>query len=758
MKKKRTLLAKSQPPVSLLEHVHDCLLIKEQLQTFMENIPVAEKETFWDMLEAALICHDLGKSHSEFQKLLKGKPNEWNRNRHELFSLPFIQYTKFSRQEKEMLSFAVIGHHKSLDEISYLVRSNYNCGNTNELAIILKSAVKKDFREEYERYVDFHGVANFLRYHEIDVDDGNGVDVLQNILNCCELEIISDHPNFLPYILLAGALKQCDHLASAGIRKLHKLNSFDFLFLRRYSLYEHQEATARAVGNVVLNAPTGSGKTEAAFLWLENQIAHRGQGRVFYVLPFTASINAMYERLNENMDAYVNKIGMLHGKLEDFLEEKFSGSGDEESISEESKKRLSADFRSMVTPVKVITPFQILKYLFGLKGFEKGIFELSGSYLIFDEIHAYEPSVFAQIIVLLKFATQKLNARVHVMTATMPLFLRNELELALGEYSLIQASDEIYNSFTRHRVKTVDGLLCENLFVIQKQLSDEKRVLVVCNTVSEAQNIYKNLEAGSKVLLHSAFNGEDRCGKERSLKDENVKLLVGTQAIEVSLDLDFDVIFTESAPLDALIQRFGRVNRRRKKGICDCYVFTQRNEKDFYIYRDKTVVERTVEVLKKIEECNSGVIEEKVLQDAIDFVYPEWGKEDFEDFRRTVDILEYSVSHELSPLKYNKNKEDAFYAQFTGVKVLPICYLSQYETYLNANEYVKAARLLVQVNETRFAYMFRNGDIYKERVLYESQKMSKELEKFCFVINRKYDRDLGLLIDEVDLYSDRGFI
>ena len=78
---------------------------------------------------------------------------------------------------------------------------------------------------------------------------------------------------------------------------------------------------------------------------------------------------------------------------------------------------------------------------------------------------------------------------------------------------------------------------------------------------------------------------------EKELDDAD--LLVGTQAVEVSLDIDFDCLFSEPAPIDALIQRFGRINRKGRKGICDVCICKEGGENDPFIYsRDK--VERTL--------------------------------------------------------------------------------------------------------------------------------------------------------------------
>jgi CRISPR-associated endonuclease/helicase Cas3 len=261
------------------------------------------------------------------------------------------------------------------------------------------------------------------------------------------------------------------------------------------------------------------------------------------------------------------------------------------TVQKEAIDELKHKFKYVTTPIKVSTPFQLLKHLFGLKGFEQGLFEWTNSYFIFDEIHAYDAKNFAQIKVLLEFATQYLNVKVMVMTATLPKFLRSEIESAIGKFTPINADQTLYNSFRRHKVILQEGLLENNLNIIKADLHIGKKVLVVCNTVAQAQKIYGILgsEVEKSVLLHGGFNGTDRNTHEQTLlkaeKDdtlEDVMLLVGTQAIEVSLDIDYEIIYTEPAPIDALLQRFGRVNRKRERGISPC-VFLKKVTKPIFI-------------------------------------------------------------------------------------------------------------------------------------------------------------------------------
>ena len=553
-------------------------------------------------------------------------------------------------------------------------------------------------------------------------------------------------------LLLVGALKQCDHLASANVKELYKLeeNDFDFLYQGEYSFYPHQKQAEETIGNAILTAPTGSGKTEAAFLWLKNQIKTYGQGRVFYVLPYTASINAMYERLNRDIASKEGKVGMVHGRLMQYLENTMTE--ESSSIGERKKAQIVKDFKSLITPVKITTPFQLLRHLFGIKGFEKGLFEWSGAYFIFDEIHAYDARTFAQIISLLEFARNYFGVKVFVMTATLPSFMREEIEKALGTFVSIEADNIIYTLFRRHKILVLEGTLLDSIEKIQDEIDQGKRVLVVCNTVRQSQLVYVTLNAKEKVLLHGRFNGEDRFEHEKKLQTDNVNLLVGTQAIEVSLDIDFDVLFSEPAPLDALIQRFGRVNRKRKKGICSCFIFEERQLDDKYIYKDEEVIHRTMSSLKEMSNKNNGIVSEKDIQSYINFVYPAWNKKDKECFEMTHMLLNQMITT-LRPLKDDNGfGEDVFYQQFDGIKVLPVSLKDEYYRRLEEGQFIRSDSLLVSIRQGRFVSMLRNGDIDRRRI-YVGES-SKDIN----VINRRYEREYGLLMDEVDSSMEELFL
>ena len=131
-------------------------------------------------------------------------------------------------------------------------------------------------------------------------------------------------------LILWGLLKNCDHMGSARIKSLPVIKQEHQKFLEKITKpYEHQKKCWESTENVLLIAPTGSGKTEAAFGWAFNQINHSGHKHIFYMLPYTASINAMFNRLtkeiNNERDPFDEEsvVGLVHGKLRQFIADCF---------------------------------------------------------------------------------------------------------------------------------------------------------------------------------------------------------------------------------------------------------------------------------------------------------------------------------------------------------------------------------------------------------------------------------------------------
>jgi CRISPR-associated endonuclease/helicase Cas3 len=412
-------------------------------------------------------------------------------------------------------------------------------------------------------------------------------------------------------------LKSADHFASAFSQETAvKLSN---LFEKPGLGFFHEEKRKKVLYplsvtstdnpklHTLVVAPTGAGKTDF--------LLKRTKGRIFYTLPFQASINAMYQRFRGTITT--PDIRVLHatskiverGKRDEQILQPLAGSA-----------------------VKVMTPHQLAAIIFGTSGFESMMLDVQGADVILDEIHTYSDYAQAMVIEIVK-ALLRLDCRLHIGTATMPSVLYQKLlEVLGGKETVYEVSlpDNVLDTFNRHKVfKLEDESTVPDL--LKEAFAQKEKVLLIYNTVKDAQSAFmelsqnKTFEGVPKMLIHSRFRRGDRVNLEKDLtekynKDEGPCLVVSTQVVEVSLDISFDRMITQCAPLDALIQRFGRVNRVRTEE-------TKGKYKPVHVIAPaENVLPYKMDIIKASYEQlpdNGELLEEKSLQAKIDKVYPE---------------------------------------------------------------------------------------------------------------------------------------
>ncbi len=766
-------LAKSDG-TTLEQHISDCLTVFDLIKESLPLLPeIAQLKNFWMLLFSAVYLHDFGKVHKEFQKLLNKQDNHWANQRHEVYSIPFVDKLNLKAKDIVLIKKSILAHHKFFDELKERLKDkdtlNFEYHN------LWKTKLKyhpEDFiqnlkinippKEITKLFFDFEKIvikANFRDISSIKkIKVSEAEHPLKHIINN---EIFStDKAEYWQHLLLWGALKLCDHYGSANINRIYNLQKEQFDFLEKFrkklkkqkqDFYSHQKQCSVKRGHCILIAPTGSGKTESALLWLKNQLKNK-QGRTFYVLPYTASINAMHKRLSKSIAKEKKKyslsyIGMQHGKLLQYINSYF----EDYSYDYQRIKKINEYFNKMIVPLKIVTPFQILKYMYGVKNFEIGFVQLAGAKLIFDEIHAYDVTTFAQIIVMLKFLNERLKCQFMIMTATLPSFLIKEIQEILGVNDIVKADKQLLN-INRHKIVLKKGNIFDRLPDIITALALNKKIIIVCNTVNNAQNVYarlkKSVDTKSMILIHGRFNGIDRVIKEQLLFDDNVKILIGTQAIEVSIDIDYDLMFTEPAPFDALIQRMGRINRKGAKKPCSIIISREGGTFDGKIY-DIDIINRTISILE-----NVNLINENEVQILLDKIYPNWTKLQKKEYDDTKNLFEQALES-LQPYYKNKENEEAFYEKFTNIQVLPVCFYNKYKKMLESFNYIKAEELLVSIHKSVYAFL-KNKDIpqiYIERVTI-IKKNEKIINHSVILARCKYDSEIGMTYDYEEEQTD----
>ena len=774
---------------TLMDHIMDCLVVYSHLRNTIPLLPqVTQLDNFWELLFFVIYFHDWGKCHQEFQKSLKGiKPNYWNLQRHESYSIPFLDKLDIPKREKLLVQRAILGHHKTFSSLLEKLKSAEDISLEFELKWQRNSAYKKAFHpEDFTENLRYNLNYDYLKYliqefsqiyqkftqkkkkdltKQVNLQEQKHP--IEDIAKSTHKYLFnSEDVTYWQNLLLWGATKICDHYGSGKIKQITNFlpRDFSFLALLKAQLkkegkdfYFHQYNCYNQKGHCILIAPTGAGKTEAALGWLKKQLAD-SNGRAYYILPYTASINAMHKRLirdfskAEGIDGQ-SLIGIQHGKLTQYVAALYDAIEEQHQATIFKKnaeiKKLRELYTKMIFPLKIATPFQLLKYCYGVKGFEMGFTELVGAKLIFDEIHAYDEITFAQLLTSMKYFIQHLHCRVMVMTATLPSYMMEQLQTVLTIERPIKADDELLKKFDRHRIKMRDGGVFDLIDEINQCYMEGQRIIVVCNTVQNAQQMYERIKLTTGIhekritLLHSRFNAIDRQEKEnRAMSPEN-QILIGTQAIEVSLDIDYDVMFTEPAPLDALLQRFGRVNRKRKKGLSQIYVAWQGGENDHYIY-PQDVVERTIKLLGQLD-----IIHEIDLQKYLDFVYPDWEKEQFLRFKDTQKGFSEAIKS-LQPYERHKENEEEFYEKFDGIQVLPGKFLEEYKQLIQNYEFIKADNLPVTIHRGMYFKLKNDGQIENYCFAVETET-GKVIKKYVVLAKCQYHSETGMTNELVEI-------
>jgi CRISPR-associated endonuclease/helicase Cas3 len=363
---------------------------------------------------------------------------------------------------------------------------------------------------------------------------------------------------------------------------------------------------------LILESPTGSGKTEAALYaadtWLQSQ---RGSG-MYIAMPTQATSNQMYKRTRDFLlkrypDEKNLNFHLVHGGA--LLEDKDKKDVEAQGISDDDDQsntdggiRAEAWFlprkRTLLAPFGVGTVDQALMSVLQTRHFFVRMFGLQNKVVIFDEVHAYD-TYMSELFKRLLAWLRQIGVSVVLLSATLPEKTRRDLtasylgqeevDVPSAEYPrLTIASNSGVQSIPLETPssRTVELKSCDTqpqtiIEHLRTALQNGGCAAVICNRVARAQELYKEIEAAGLVakddliLFHARFPfawreeietkvlgrfGKDKSGGKNPNRPQK-SIVVATQVIEQSLDLDFDFMVSDLAPMDLLIQRAGRLHR-----------------------------------------------------------------------------------------------------------------------------------------------------------------------------------------------------
>lgn len=633
------ILAKSNPQVSLLEHLDDCMAFFPKVITWHQALLLKiatdyniDADLLTKRLFLTVAFHDIGKANTAFQaKIRREKINKLES--HALTGVPFIYNLIkgkpiFKKGDFEYFPevISIASHHSPFTKHLFETYRNMTVQLVDEsyFDAYYKKVNELALKLDIPNWTTIHYEFNKEKHSSFDT-----------FILSSTVKTFMYRDNRIRYLLMLfkSVLHYCDWLASGqntfyefatkltnediSSQMVEKVDGFV-----SWNNFQNLCIT-HASEHIFVQIPTGQGKTEAALLWATKD---NNSQKILFLLPTMVTTNKIWERLMKffNDD---NELGLSHSTAKYLIKDK----------TEIESQNLRIHYlynRTFFKPVTVATVDQLI-YSF----FNWGYWVLTGSAshnakIIIDEIHIYDSYTFGLLLEVINLLKGD-NTKFCIMSASLPFVLKEELEEILPDTFLVQ--DKSYDRLLRHHISVVEDKIENQLDEIIQSYKNKRKVLVVVNTIDKATEVFTALENSIKLedrmLYHSRFILKDKIDKEIFLEEIFKKtggfVAVCTQIVEVSLDIDFDVLFTENAPIDALIQRFGRVNRKGNisQRMPDMelgkVIITRESEKSKkFVYKNlEKILTETYDKLTKLSKEKGGRLNEMDLKILVDTIY-----------------------------------------------------------------------------------------------------------------------------------------
>lgn len=595
--------------------------VAENVEKLLKDVNISKEKKTATMYAGLL--HDIGKLSNAYQKMFNvSTPEELSKNKdpnrkHAIYSawiaynlLDQLKYEKdgISKLTYNQVIAIIASHHTYLKAPS---------GNKYKFSEDLFNNLK-EFIEQVKSKYPF----NKLRYENIEdwkddkisfqgIEFGSG----ENYSDFLDMNIMfsallqADRGSFNnktekpPFINNKGEMSiklNTDKLRREGAKLSDLRNRFQEYVLKNFNPDNNI---------IIVEAPTGIGKTK---LFLDMIRKYRNKKRLIYFAPFLALSDDFVDKIEDITEKYDQNYNILvynsifSGKLGD----KYDNEEDETNTLDKKDVK-DFDVESFNFPFVITTTQRLLMTIFSNKDSDKlKLLSLADSILVIDEIQIVPSHILGILMDILYELSQKLNFKVIILSATIPYIIKEKIKDKANVAIINSTNDEnlqqIIDNYRKETKKMIEYEKYEPDLAYKKIISnikEEGKTLVMFNTREKARDFAKKLKDINKEFFYitSGVRKKDREERIKSIRKATNCIVISTQTLEAGVDLDFDKVFRECAPLSSIIQAMGRLNReaKHKESVLTVFnILDGKYPKPYY----KFEVDLSSEFLEKIKD------------------------------------------------------------------------------------------------------------------------------------------------------------
>lgn len=744
----------------LVEHLRGVARIAKETS----QLNGIDDKEIMNVIEILGLCHDFGKASSYFQKYLEGKYNGDLKKHGEISA--YFTYYMLPERLKLIGFICVKRHHGNIDiennsffateneevlkEISKDIKSNIE-----ELKLIYKCDLEKFFSKMgdgtliKEVKLAFIKRTSTMKRKTIKEQQQEfmWLQYLWSLLLTGDKTQLITGKTFKNIQGLSErfTLNYKNNIRKSLIERIPGIEKSP-LFNIREEIYDSTISSINSLDiekdrKLSINVPTGTGKTiavyGAAFRLSERLIEEKGiVPNIIYNIPFMSVIDQNYDVLEEILTA--NEVDISTDLIL-----KYHSMSPIEYKDYEEKEYKNYDARFLVenwqSTVITTTFVQLFNSIFksGVNSIVHRFHKLAGSIVILDEVQAVPTKYYPIIEDLFNILCDNFNCYIITVTATKPLFLEGK-ELVINNHIIFKEMNRIIFENNTH----IPLYLNEFKEVVLDDIkhNNDKSILIILNTVKSTLDVFDYLKAelgeSRKIIyLSTEIIPKVRLEIIKEIKDSKDKyILISTQLIEAGVDLDFDIVYRDIAPMDCINQSAGRANRNGAKGtgIVKLYKLMNNNNKifAFFVYSN-SLLEATLTILK-----DKRVIEENELWEInneyfakVKEVTDNHSLEEYKTYCEYIKNLRLQDIRKFELIEENKNKIDVI-----------IRYNDEVEKYINIIENSKDYCEQDVINGWRGLNKYKiavNKEVVKDMVY--------EIKGSNFLNGLDYDKNRGII-------------